>query len=342
MAESLLRLQGLGRDYPVKRPGWLLPKQTLVAVDQIDLEVMRGETLGLVGESGCGKSTLGKMICRLETPSRGELFFSQLALGGLRGEKLRILRRKFQPVFQDPLGSLNPRLNVFQTLQEPLRLAGREGALHEIREMLKMVGLGDEVLFRFAHQLSGGQRQRLGLARALAVEPELIVADEPVSSLDVSIQAQILNLFVTLQRKLNLTVIFISHDLRVINHVSDRVAVMYMGRIMEMAPTRELFSNPRHPYTWALLEALPKLRPGRGRKRALLAGELPSPVDPEPGCRFYSRCQYWQPVCRDYENDLETVASQHTVACRRWQDSEMMRQRKKSTQFPLGEIGYEL
>ncbi|MBN1595254.1 ATP-binding cassette domain-containing protein [candidate division FCPU426 bacterium] len=281
------------------------------------MEILKGQTFGLVGESGCGKSTLGKIMCRLEDPSCGEVYFQGEPVHSLRGNALRKKRHFFQPVFQDPFGSLNPRLHVFETLAEPLRLAGRASAIKDVLQLMELVGLGEELLFRYAHQLSGGQRQRLGIARALSVSPQLIVADEPVSSLDVSIQAQILNLFMDLQHRLGLTLVFISHDLRVINQVSDHVAVMYMGRIMESAPVSSLFSGPKHPYTWALLEALPRLKPGRGRKRAILTGELPSPINPAPGCRFYNRCAYRDEACRSYENELFTAAENHTVACRK-------------------------
>jgi peptide/nickel transport system ATP-binding protein len=319
MTEPLLRASGLGKDYSAKKAGYFSTPARLVAVDQIDLELRQGETLGLVGESGCGKTTLGRLLCCLENPTRGEIWFSGQPLGNLRSRELRGLRHRFQPVFQDPLGSLNPRLSAQATVAEPLRLLGRQGQPDEVMQLLTRVGLGPEVLSRYPHQLSGGQRQRLGLARALAMSPELLVADEPVSSLDVSIQAQILNLFLSLQRELSLTVLFISHDLRVVSHLADRVAVMYLGRIMELAPAETLFSHSRHPYTLALLQALPQLSPGRGRRRALLTGDLPSPVDPAPGCRFYNRCQFSEPSCRNYENELLAAGTGHWTACRRWE-----------------------
>ncbi len=321
MNGPILSIKMLGKDYTVKGKGGIIlqNKEKLIAVDHITLEIEKGTTLGLVGESGCGKSTLGRMLCRLEAPSRGEIYFQGQPIHALKGESLRRIRHFFQPVFQDPLGSLNPRLNVFQTLAEPLQLYGKKGDENEVIILLETVGLGNEVMHRYAHQLSGGQRQRLGIARALAVGPQLLVADEPVSSLDVSIQAQVLNLFLSLQQKLQLTMVFISHDLRVISQLADRVAVMYVGRIMEMASTRELFDNPCHPYTQALLNALPRLEPGRGRKRAILTGEIPSPVNPVPGCRFYSRCQYREEGCRYYENEIIKISPEHNIACKHWQ-----------------------
>jgi oligopeptide/dipeptide ABC transporter ATP-binding protein len=317
MTTPLLQLLGVGRDYPVKSDRIFGAKKTLVAVDRMSLAIMPGEILGLAGESGCGKSTLARLICRLEEPSRGEIRFSGQRLDGLSGEPLRRLRPRFQPVFQDPLGSLNPRFTAGRTLAEALRLGAGAPPPDALQAALRRVGLGREILDRYPHQLSGGQRQRLGLARALILGPQLLVADEPLSSLDVSIQAQVINLLLQLQQELQLAMLFISHDLRVVGHLSDRVLIMYLGRMMEQAPTRQLFARPLHPYTQALFQALPRLEPGRGRKRSRLSGEPATPVNPEPGCRFYSRCPFRQDACRTYENEPLTVAPGHLVACRR-------------------------
>ncbi len=320
MNEPLLQIRGLGKDFPVKNKGWLGSSDRLVAVDQIDLILAKGTCLGLVGESGCGKTTLGRLLCRLETPSRGAIYFNGQPIHHLRGRALRNLRTQFQPVFQDPLGSLNPRFSVAETLREALIKKRSSADSQALKVLLNRVGLDTEVLGRYPHQLSGGQRQRIGIARALALEPILLVADEPVSSLDVSIQAQILNLLLALQRESGLSMIFISHDLRVVSHLADEVGVMYLGRMMELAPVRSLFDKPRHPYTQALLKALPRLKPGRGRKRAVLMGDLPSPVNPRPGCRFYSRCPFGDQRCLDYENDLLMAGEHHQVACIKWKE----------------------
>jgi peptide/nickel transport system ATP-binding protein len=319
----LISLDHVGKDYPVHQPAFSSSHKKIVAVDEVSLSLAKGQTLGLVGESGSGKSTLARLICRLEDSSRGRIFFNDVELHLLKGEPLRKFRRHFQPVFQDHHGSLNPRMTVREILREPLELHGKPFQDEQIIRLLERTGLGHEILGRFAHQLSGGQRQRLGLARALAVEPDLLVADEPLSSLDVSIQAQILNLFLDFQEQLHLTLIFISHDLRVVGHLADCVAVMYAGRIMETALTRDLFNHPRHPYTWALLEALPKLQPGRGRVRSILKGDLPSTIDPAPGCRFHSRCRFRQDACLAYPNELLAVNESHHVACRRWNEPEL-------------------
>lgn len=318
MNRPCLQLVRVGRDFFVPQPGGRPAR--LVAVDQISFTVREGETFGLVGESGCGKSTLGKLICRLEDAGRGEIFFRGKSLRELRGEDLRRERHHFQYVFQDAAGSLNPRRTVEETVRESLVLRKRPGTRSELESSLSRVGLGAELLSRYPHQLSGGQRQRLNLARALAQDPGLLVADEPVSSLDVSIQAQILNLFLELQDSSRRALVFISHDLRVVGHVADRIGVMYLGRLMELAPAGELLAAPLHPYTHALLAALPKLEPGRGRVRSGLQGEQPSPIEPSAGCRFFSRCPYGRPACRDYENVLLPAGEGRETACCRWRE----------------------
>ncbi len=321
MSEApLLKVNNLGRDYRLRRRGLFSRPRTLVALDRVNFEVKAGEILGLAGESGCGKSTLARLLCRLEEPTRGEVVFSGDSLQRLNAKSLRKMRRRFQPVFQDPQGSLNPRFTLRRTLAEPLRLLGKAADAHGVLRLMELVGLGPELLERYPHQLSGGQKQRLGLARTLAMEPDLIVADEPLSSLDVSIQAQILNLILDLQARLHVALVFISHDLRVVGYLSDRVLIMYLGRIMEIAAVESLFRAPRHPYSRALFAALPRLQPGRGRQRAVLRGEPPTPVNPESGCRFYSRCLYREAPCREYDNELLPVETGHAVACRRWRD----------------------
>lgn len=320
MTPALLSVRDLRRTYPVRlsASGW--GSQTLVAVDRVSFDLDKGEVLGLAGESGCGKSTLARMICRLELPDSGEIRFQGTPLAEVNGPELRVLRRRFQPVFQDPNGSLNPRFTVSDTLSEALRLRGTTAAPADLTSLLDRVGLGPELLTRYPHQLSGGQRQRVGLARALAMEPELLVADEPLSSLDVSVQAQVLNLLLDLQTSLGLSVLFISHDLRVVGHLSDRVLIMYLGRVMELAPTAELYAHPQHPYTRLLFQALPRLAPGRLRRRATGKEEAGSPISPAPGCRFYGRCPYREEACRAYENELLETGTGHFTACRRWQD----------------------
>jgi len=321
LADPLLKAAGVGKDYQVKDLRFSHEKQTLVAVDHVSLELPAGKIVGLVGESGSGKSTFARLLCRLEDPTRGEIHFDGKALHRMNGDALRRMRHRFQPVFQDHHASLNPRLTARETLEEPLRLHGRPCREEDVLRQLEQTGLGREILGRYPHQLSGGQRQRLGLARALAVKPDLLIADEPLSSLDVSVQAQVLNLLMDLQEQHQLALLFISHDLRVVGHLADWVAVMYCGRIMEWAPADRIYREPRHPYTWALLAALPKLKPGRGRTRAILAGDIPSPINPEPGCRFYSRCGFRTEACRRFENELlPAKETAHRVACLRWSE----------------------
>jgi peptide/nickel transport system ATP-binding protein len=322
MSTVLVELEDVKVWFPIKS-GLVLDRHIgdVKAVDGVTLEIRRGETLGLVGESGCGKSTLGRAILRLYEPTAGRIVFDGQDVSHLDEEKLRPLRRRMQMVFQDPFASLNPRHSVGRIVGEPLRahgLASRGGVTKRVRELLEIVGLPADAMGRYPHEFSGGQRQRIGVARALAVNPEFIVADEPVSALDVSIQAQILNLLESLQDDFQLTYLFIAHDLAVVRHISDRIAVMYLGSVVEVSPSDDLYDNPLHPYTISLLSAVPIPDPivERQREAILLSGDLPSPANPPSGCRFHTRCPYMQPTrCRDQVPPLRTLASEHTVAC---------------------------
>ena len=300
----LLKVRGLTKRYPVRTGSLSSTRRWLQAITDVDFDINSGETLGLVGESGCGKTTVGRSVLRLIEPSSGEIFFDGADLRSLRGEALRTVRKNMQIVFQDPYGSLNPRMNVHSIIGEPLRIHekinGDELDLRVI-ELLERVGLPEISRFRFPHEFSGGQRQRIGIARAIALNPKLIVCDEAVSALDVSIQAQILNLLRELQEDLGLAYLFISHDLNVVRHGADRVAVMYLGRIVETADTNIIFENPRHPYTKALVAANPVPIPGSRRKRFVLKGEVPSPLTPPKGCAFHPRCSQAMDSCQTDE-----------------------------------------
>lgn len=319
MNEYLLEVQNLKKYFPI-RAG--LMKKTVgyvKAVDDVNFSLRKGETLGLVGESGCGKSTTGRSILRLFDITSGKVYFQGNDLMALKGEALRRSRRNFQMVFQDPYASLDPRMTVYQSIAESLEIHKMVKSVKECRDtvarLLEDVGLKDEYMDRYPFEFSGGQRQRIGIARALAVKPALIVADEPVSALDVSIQAQVINLMKNLKIQYNLTYIFIAHDLSVVKHISDRVAVMYLGRIVEIADKKELFENPKHPYTRALLSAVPVPDPFKKKEKIVLKGDVPSPLNPPSGCHFHPRCPYAMNICSRKDPRLIQSGSDHCVAC---------------------------
>ena len=321
---SLVEVEGLKVWFPI-RSGVVLDRHVgdVRAVDDVSFQIHRGETLGLVGESGSGKSTIGRALLRLYKPTAGRIVFDGQDITDLGERELRPLRRRMQMVFQDPFASLNPRHSVGRIVGEPLRVhglvSGRRSTAQRVRELLQVVGLPADAATRYPHEFSGGQRQRIGLARALALNPDFVVADEPVSALDVSIQAQIVNLMEDLQHEFGLTYLFIAHDLAVVRHISTRIAVMYLGWIVEISPADELYDNPLHPYTISLLSAVPIPDPAveRGRQAILLPGDVPSPANPPPACRFHTRCPYIQPTrCRDEVPPLRPLeGSGHLVAC---------------------------
>ncbi|MCG0276011.1 MAG: ATP-binding cassette domain-containing protein [Thermosediminibacteraceae bacterium] len=292
----------------------------LKAVDNVNLKIMEGETLGLVGESGCGKTTLGRTVIRLYEPTAGEVLFEGKNVHKLRGQELREFNRKAQMIFQDPYASLNPRMTVGDIIGEGIDIHGlykNKERTDRIYELLSLVGLNKEHANRFPHEFSGGQRQRIGIARALAVEPKFIVCDEPISALDVSIQAQVVNLLMDLQKKLKLTYLFIAHDLSMVKYVSDRIAVMYLGIVVELATSEDLHNRPLHPYTQALLSAIPVPDPEteRKKKRILLEGDVPSPINPPEGCRFAKRCRHAKSICTEQQPEFKEVEKNHFVAC---------------------------
>jgi oligopeptide/dipeptide ABC transporter ATP-binding protein len=320
-ARPVLNVQDLKVHFPIR--GGVLNRQigTVYAVDGISLALQRGRTLGLVGESGCGKSTVGKAIVRLVEPTAGAIWIDGTDITRLGRAAMRPLRRRVQMVFQDPYSSLNPRMSIADLIAEPLENFQRTASRAQTRErsiyLLSRVGLRADAMGKYPHQFSGGQRQRLGIARALAADPGVIIADEPVSALDVSVQAQVLNLLAELQQEFGLAYLFISHDLAVVKHISDDIAVMYLGRMVETASRRRLFASPLHPYTQALLAAAPVARPGFRQPTAVIEGEVPSPSRPPPGCRFHTRCPQAIDVCRSVEPTMQLVQAGHAVACHR-------------------------
>ena len=323
MTPALLEVRGLRKLFPIRRGFGRRVVGHVRAVDDVSFSVKEGETLGLVGESGCGKTTTSRCVLRAMEPTSGEILFRTrdgrvVDLAPLSRAELRPLRPEMQMIFQDPFGSLNPRMSLFDNVGEPLLVNGlrnRRARMERVAELLRLVGLRPEFLHRFPHAFSGGQRQRIGIARALATEPRLVVADEPVSALDVSVQAQVLNLLLELQERLHLTYLFVAHDLSVVKHVCDRVAVMYVGRLVEMAPTADLFHRPRHPYTAALMRAVPVPDPRAQSGDVALKGEVPSPADPPSGCHFHPRCPFAVDLCRTEPPPLREIAPGHLARC---------------------------
>lgn len=315
MGKPILEIRGMTKHFAIKK-GWRRTKHYVRAVDGIDLTVYQGETLGIVGESGCGKSTTGRCILRLLEPTAGEIYFQGRNITKLTMEEMRAVRREMQMVFQDPFATLNPKLTVCQILEEPLiaHSIPRNDWDRIMGETIEAVGLSKEHLSRYPHQFSGGQRQRIGIARALMLRPKVIIADEPVSALDVSIQSQILNLLQDLQEQFDLTYLFISHDLNVVEHICDRVGVMYLGEMVELATKDELFTDPQHPYTKALLSAIPLSDPDEQRERIILKGDLPSPSNPPLGCKFHPRCASCMDICKTEAPKLNAREG-HMVAC---------------------------
>ena len=315
---TLLRVEGLKKYFPIRSGLFGKTVGQVKAVDDVSLSVASGKTLGLVGESGCGKTTTGRSIIRLIEPTAGSIIFDGKEVRDFEGAALREIRRSMQIVFQDPYSSLNPRITVGGMLSEILRFH-KVVAKHEIRDkvvqILESVGLSPDHTGRYPHEFSGGQRQRIGIARALSVEPSFIVLDEPVSALDVSIQAQILNLLKDLQNQFNLTYLFVAHDLSVVEHVADEIAVMYLGRVVEVGPTEDVIERPLHPYTQALLESVPQSDPDLRKKKELLTGDVPSPASPPSGCHFHPRCKKAKPVCSEWEFGLKTIDRNRRVAC---------------------------
>jgi oligopeptide transport system ATP-binding protein len=318
VSEPLLQVKGLKKYFPITGGVFGKKISEVKAVDDVTFTVYKGETLGIVGESGCGKSTTGRMLLRLIEPTEGSIVFEGKEVTKLSKSELRKMRRDMQMIFQDPFASLNPRHTVEKILEEPLVVHGigsKEERKKRVQEMLEVVGLGPYHAKRYPHQFSGGQRQRIGIARALMTNPKLIIADEPVSALDVSIQAQVLNLLEDLQKEFGLTYIFIAHDLGVVRHISDRVGVMYLGRLVELADSDQLYESPKHPYTKALLSAVPIPDPEYKKESQLLSGDLPNPANPPQGCAFHTRCSACMDICKQKRPEMKEVEKGHYVAC---------------------------
>ena len=312
MGDNLLEVKNLKKYFKTK-------DGMLHAVDNVSFNIKKGETLGLVGESGCGKSTTGRAILRIHEPTDGKVIYNGDNVLDYNKQKKKQMLKKMQIVFQDPYSSLNPRLDVFDLIADPLYVNkvydSKEKTANKVKEVMDLVGLEQRLVNSYPHELDGGRRQRIGIARALVLEPEFIVLDEPVSALDVCIQAQILNLMNELQERLDLTYLFISHDLSVVRHVSDTIAVMYLGKIIELSDYKTIFEDPKHPYTQALLSAIPIPKVGANRERMILEGDVPSPIDPPPGCRFYGRCPYKKDICKERDPELLNIGENRYVAC---------------------------
>jgi oligopeptide transport system ATP-binding protein len=318
--ESLVEVKNLSKFFKTKKSIFSRNKGYLKAVDDVSLHIKKGETLGLVGESGCGKTTFGRTLLKLYNPTNGSVFYNNVDIGALSSKELLTYRKKMQMIFQDPYASLNPRLTVGDIIGESLEIhnicSGKEKE-ERIKYFLEKVGLHPSHISRYPHEFSGGQRQRIGIARALAVEPEFIVCDEPISALDVSIQAQIVNMLEDLQKDLGLTYLFIAHDLSMVKHISNRVGIMYLGKLVEISDSNEVYKNPLHPYTQALLSSIPIPDPikAKEKKRIILEGDIPSPIDPPPGCRFKTRCRYAKVICSQVQPELKEISKGHNVAC---------------------------